>query len=61
MIRPKDQFGMVLVDMVGLANMKEKMFPTYLDADLLRCTEEEVFVDLGAGIGDVTKALSLSP
>ena len=41
-----------------LANMKEKMFPTYLDADLLRCTEEEVFVDLGAGIGDVTKAFA---
>ena len=41
-----------------LANMKEKMFPTYLDADLLRCTEQEVFVDLGAGIGDITKAFA---
>ncbi len=37
-----------------LANMKEKMFPPYLDADLLRCTETEVFVDLGAGTGEVT-------
>ena len=41
-----------------LANMKEKMFPSYLDADLLRCTEQEIFVDLGAGIGDVTKAFA---
>lgn len=41
-----------------LANMKEKLFSPYLDADLLRCGEDEVFVDLGAGTGDVTEAFS---
>ncbi len=41
-----------------LANMKEKMFPSYLDADLLRCTETEVFVDLGAGTGEVTMSFA---
>lgn len=39
-----------------LSNMREKQFGFYLDADLLRCSDSEVFVDLGAGIGDVTKA-----
>lgn len=37
-----------------LSNMKEKLFSIYLDADLLRCSENEVFVDLGAGTGEVT-------
>lgn len=41
-----------------LANMKEKIFEPYLDADLLRCGDSEVFVDAGAGTGDVTCAFA---
>lgn len=39
-----------------LSNMKDKLYAPYLDADLLRCADNEVFVDLGAGTGEVTSA-----
>lgn len=40
----------------SLSNMKDKVFPAYLDADLLRPGPDEVFVDGGAYIGEVTKS-----
>lgn len=34
------------------ARTKELLFDEYFDLDLLRCSEDEVFVDLGAYVGD---------
>ena len=39
-------------DFESLARARENLFDEYFDLDLLRCTPEEVFVDLGAYVGD---------
>ena len=39
-------------DFESLARARENLFDEYFDLDLLRCTPDEVFVDLGAYVGD---------
>lgn len=39
-------------DFATLAEAGERMFDEYWDPDLVRCTKDETFVDLGAYVGD---------
>lgn len=39
-------------DFKATTQVKEYLFDEYFDLDLVRCTREEVFVDLGAYVGD---------
>lgn len=39
-------------DFVQLGETIEKMYPDYFDVDIVKCDQNEVFVDLGAYIGD---------
>ena len=41
-------------DLDRLWTLQENIFPEYYDVDLISCNSEEVFVDLGAYIGDST-------
>lgn len=41
--------------MVSLSGIMEKTFRHYFDLDIVKCDENEVFVDLGAYIGDTVK------
>lgn len=43
-------------DILGKNKLKENNFPDYYDFDLVSCSEDEVFVDLGAFIGDSTQS-----
>lgn len=44
----------ITLDLSYLRNMKEANFIDYFDLDLIQCNDNEVFVDLGAWIGDST-------
>lgn len=45
-------YNWITLDMNYIKGMKEANFTDYFDLDLVKCNEDEVFVDLGAWIGD---------